>query len=834
MKNYAIATLITITFAIGICGASLIVSKQRIPFTEYDNLCTNKKHATSINIVHLEPSQLNSVILSNFGRRHQHNEFWIKEFQNETFGNRPMYVQSALDDQKPLKVVVLLSNDVQKLRNRRSLCFRKEELEIGGKRKRPSDEKDGDESESSTSTVSVETVRTASVDDYIFQDPELEAKFFSLHCSRKDLHNLSKLDTVGIFNWTIKSLALGIFWFYRVGVMLNKGYCSRPRTILLQKFEDFPASINSIGSFAELGRDNSEELKELDQLLPIIKEFVHEAKGKIAPKSFEAIYKLFTHAIKEDPANIPKACLAFSLEAIHKDVNDELPWGPLYSFRLFSVHNSEPKAILTFEDWWYLFKKGVKCAEYDETFSNFVLRMVGAHGPNYIRKEVLKLDLKSQVLEPLLLNEQDQNDLDPDFFSNDWIAHFNGKRRDEITIDIPEVDLMQVDSPEFDNHSGVFKMTDKYVSFVQEIEEFINSGYRSDLIKIEVFKTRFKGGSKYVDVRDVGGMTRSFLTSFGCLFKVHPYVLVESARGSVALHPMASEQVYAFLANLFGLLALYNYKDGRSTPVSINWFLNPPYAEFMFDPNLERIPTIEEIHLFFPHLQEEFEVCCTSPEYFGSHYDLRHEITMTSIINHINVHHLGGVIEPRNVEELKKQRNNYIEFVQLKVHQGHIAFIQNLHTYFDNHYCDYENFDLLFVRRNLLTANEVIRAIEISDSCLDYLVRYEDNEIHNLKEAFPRMVREMSHSERDNLFHFGLGGVPTIFSRKTLTVYCLYETTHPSQSWSASSCAGSLHPPKRSQEAHGPIDYKILYDALIIQSKMDYGSTSGNENWGGF
>jgi hypothetical protein len=330
-----------------------------------------------------------------------------------------------------------------------------------------------------------------------------------------------------------------------------------------------------------------------------------------------------------------------------------------------------------------------------------------------------------------------------------------------------------------------------------------------------------------VNFSDAGGITRSFITSFSCLFKVHPLLLVESSRGSVAVHPMASEQVYAFLANLFGLLALYNYKDGRRLTLSINWFLNPRYAEFMFDTNLDRIPTIEEIYSFFPHLIKEFEVCCHAPEDLGSHYDLRQEITMTSITNHVNVHKLGQVAEPKDVAELTKLKDDYVEHIQLKLHQGHVAFVRNLKTYLDNNHCDYENFDVLFVRRNELTAEEVVNAIEFYNSCMRYKVAYEDGTQHNLKDAFKRMVQEMSHEERANLFHFGLGGVPTILGKNTLILTCDGEGSF--QSWSASSCSGILFPPRRQSE-ESPMSYKILYESLRLQSAMDHGSTSGNEN----
>jgi hypothetical protein len=161
--------------------------------------------------------------------------------------------------------------------------------------------------------------------------------------------------------------------------------------------------------------------------------------------------------------------------------------------------------------------------------------------------------------------------------------------------------------------------------------------------------------------------------------------------------------------------------------------------------------------------------------------------------------------EPKSVEELTKLRNNYIELIQLKVHQGHVAFIQNLSTYFDNHYFEYENFDLLFVRRNLLTANEVINAIKISPSCIFYPVRYEDNTIYSLNEAFPRIVNEMTHTERANILHFALGGVPTILRRNIMKLNCESESWS-FQSWSVSSCAGELYPPKLNSSLE-PIDY---------------------------
>jgi hypothetical protein len=88
-------------------------------------------------------------------------------------------------------------------------------------------------------------------------------------------------------------------------------------------------------------------------------------------------------------------------------------------------------------------------------------------------------------------------------------------------------------------------------------------------------------------------------------------------------------------------------------------------------------------------------------------------------------------------------REEYIELVQLRLQQGHIIFIRNLNTCFENKHCDYENFDLLFVRRNEQTAEEVLNAIELDNSCMRYKVAYEDGTLHNLKDAFKRMVQEM-------------------------------------------------------------------------------------------
>jgi hypothetical protein len=665
--------------------------------------------------------------------------------------------------------------------------------------------------------------------DYIFQDPELEAKFFSFLCSSDDLCTLSYLNNVGIFNWTVTSLVFGVFWFYRVTAVEENSNSLKQHPLIIQKLDDFKHSIEKIESFGQLDKENEKELEKLDRLFPIIKGFVCESAGKISSESFIALHELFTFALKYDPDRIAKACLAFALEGIVKHADIKFPMEPLYSFRLLSVHNAEPKPTLTFEDWWYFYEKYLKKFKLDNPCSKFILRMLGAHGPNKVRNEILKYNLRSQILEPLFYKERDKNVLRPASSNSDWSENFPWNKSGGVELKIPEVDLMHVDCPEFDEKSGVFKITDRYITFVEKIEDYINSGERSDSLKIKVFTKWIKGSEpSFVRVTDAGGITRSFITSFSCLFKVHPLLLVESNRGSVALHPMATGQVYAFLANLFGLLAVYNYKEDRRFALSINWFLNPRYAEFMFDTNLDRIPTIEEIYLFFPHLIKEFEVCCQSPEDLGSRYDLRQEITMTSIINHVNVHQLGEVAEPKDVAELTKLKDDYLEHIQLKLHQSHIIFIRNLNTYFGGKLCDYENFDLLIVRRNELTAEEVLNAIELDNSCMRYKVAYEDKTINNMKIAFTRMVREMSSDERANLFHFGMGGVPTILGKNILRLSCEFGGCS-SQSWSASSCSGVLFPPRPKSEEL-PVSYQMLYDSLRMQSAMDYGSTSGNEN----
>jgi hypothetical protein len=740
-------------------------------------------------------------------------------FQVESFKNRVLSVNEEASKNKYRK------------RKRPNFRAGKTKAEIAATGKGSiNDLKNKNSGKSNSSTFESENGKTncnAILDDYIFQDPELEAKFFSFLCSFDDLCALSYLNNVGIFNRTVKSLVFGVFWFYRVINVEENSNSLKQHPLIIQKLDDFRHSIEKIESFGQLDKENEKELEKLDRLLPIIKGFVCESAGKIRPDLFIALHELFTFALKYDRDRIAKVCLAFALEVIEKHADIKLPMEPLYSFRLFSVHNAEPRPALTFQDWWYLYEKNIEKFNQDNPYSKFILRMLGAHGPNDVRNEILKYDLErprpiSNLLTYYEINDR-FNSSEP--FNAPLNENFHGDKVGQLELEIPEIDLMHVDCPEFNEHSGVFKVSDRYLTFVQKIEDYINSGERSESFKIKVFTKRAEDSEpSFVNVMDGGGIARSFITSFGCLFKVHPHLLVESNRGSVALHPMASEQVYAFLANLFGILASYDY-DEEDMVLSINWFLNPRYAEFMFDTNLDRIPTIEEIYSFFPHLIKEFEACCQSPEDLGSHYDLRQEITMTSITNHVNVHQLGKVAEPKDVAELTKLKDDYVEHIQLKLHQGHIVFIRNFNTYFGGKLCDYENFDLLFVLRNELTAEEVLNAIHLSDSCVDYKVEYEDGTQHNMKDAFTRMVREMTSDERANLFHFGIGGVPTILGKKNLKVTCCGGSF---QSWSASSCSGELLAPRlRSEES--PISYKVLYDSLRMQSAMDYGSTSGNE-----
>jgi hypothetical protein len=182
---------------------------------------------------------------------------------------------------------------------------------------------------------------------------------------------------------------LDCFGFTELLKLWENSYCTRRKPLIFQKVEEFKHSIAKIGSLTQFDKENKKELKKLDRLLPIIKGFVCESSGKISPNSFIALHELFTFSLKYDPNRIAKVCLAFALEVIDKNPDGGFPMGPLYSFRLFSVHNAEPRPTLASKDWGYLYEKWTKYFNQDKPYSKFIFRMLGAHGINNVRNEIL-------------------------------------------------------------------------------------------------------------------------------------------------------------------------------------------------------------------------------------------------------------------------------------------------------------------------------------------------------------------------------------------------------------------------------------------------------------
>jgi hypothetical protein len=126
---------------------------------------------------------------------------------------------------------------------------------IGSKRKRSlKNVKNKNSVKSNSVSKKAKTKDKVIVEDYNFQDPKLEAKFFSFLYSFEDLQVLSRLKNVGAFNRTMKSLVFGLFWFYRMSNVGENRYCLRRKPLMFQKYEDFKQSIRKIRSLAPLTR----------------------------------------------------------------------------------------------------------------------------------------------------------------------------------------------------------------------------------------------------------------------------------------------------------------------------------------------------------------------------------------------------------------------------------------------------------------------------------------------------------------------------------------------------------------------------------------------------
>jgi hypothetical protein len=286
--------------------------------------------------------------------------------------------------------------------NKKRVYFRDEETDEGieAKRKRTNEnEKNQNSGKSDSLTFESENAITRDnviLDDYIFQDPKLEAKFFSFICIVRDLYALSGLEDVGIFNWTIESLVFGLFWFYRVSFVMEN--CPNKNPLIVQKLKEFKNSVEKIESLTQLDKGNEKELQELDRLLPIIKRFVSESAGKISSDSFISLLEFFSFAIIYDPNRIAKLCLVFMFKLLDKHADVELPMELFHSFCQLSVHDTELRPAFTSEDWWYLYEKSIKYFSQDTL--KFILGLLGDHGPYKTRNEIFIHNLRKQKLEP--------------------------------------------------------------------------------------------------------------------------------------------------------------------------------------------------------------------------------------------------------------------------------------------------------------------------------------------------------------------------------------------------------------------------------------------------
>ena len=652
---------------------------------------------------------------------------------------------------------------------------------------------------SSPSISTTSAINSLDANDYNYSEEELKEmlRFYRRETPRRRWLELLTKPGVGELKETVKSLAWTLFWYVRA-MQLNDPLSAHFSDLdalvtpseLESRKQSFRNALRDLQSLSILD-ESDKNLGELDRQFHSVREYVASGEMKPSAEAAKTLCCLWKHAMLTVDKNAGHFCLILALET--KDVL------LLNAIRWFSVHNSSTFPKLSESEWHWLM--AIAGRETAGKFMEKMLRLIGAHGPKDLRNVVLGMNLFTVevMLTPL------------------YVAN--------TTIRIPVLDLGKADRPEFNPHIGEFKTSANYREFIKALGEYIRKRERSDSLTVQVYKKE-NGVESFIDFEDAGGPRRAFLTAFGMLFQVHEHVMIESEKGSLCIHPMASEEVYSYFANMLGLLARANYTNDTSLKVSIGYFLVPEYAEFLFDPDFDRIPTKEEIRRFFPHIEKDFtELYSKSPEDTAGVYDTRHSIGFTEIINEFNVGKLGDVQVPKDEADLWRLKEKYVEKIQVNLIHGHHVFIRNLLTFSKGHY-DYENFDLLIVRREELDADQVIKALKFVD-CEEKTVMCDDQGGRQVsfEVAFKRMVREMTSKEHENMFIYGTGSVPPV-----LTYGCLEIRGNGTcaRSWSASSCSGYICPPEMAPGSNTH-NYTVLFESFKSQCAMDAGSTGGNE-----
>ena len=613
-------------------------------------------------------------------------------------------------------------------------------------------------------------------------------RFSRKETTRTRWYELLTKPGVGTLKYTVKSLAWTLFWYVRIMQVDDPIYHVLPFELerLRQSFRN---ALGDLQSMCILDV-NDEELGKLDEHFHKVKEYVASRQLKPPADAAKALCYLWKHAMLTVDKKAGYFCLILALETKYEERLNSLRW--------FSVHGGPTFPKLSETEW---NKLQEIAGETMGKFKEKMLRMLGAHGPKKLRNSVLRTNMAT-VLEDMQMPSH--------------VA--------QSTASIPVVDLGKADRPEFDPRTGEFKISANYKEFIKALEEYILKGERTNSLTVEIYQL-MNGVKRDITFTDAGGPRRAFLTAFGMLFRVHAHLMIESEKGSMCIHPMATEEVYSYFANMLGLLGRAN-KQRNSLKVSIGYFLAPEYAEFLFDPDVDRIPTKEEVKRFFPNIEKEFAECYSlSPEDAPGVYDTRHSIGFTNIINQFNVGKLGDVHDPKDEADLRRLKEKYVEKIQLNLIHGHQIFIQNLQTFFDGHY-DFENLDLLIARRGELEADEVNNALKFWN-CANLTVIYDDQGGRRVsfEEAVKRMVTEMTPEERANMFMYGTGSVPPILTLGCLEIRGNGSSRH---SWSASSCNGYISPPMMTPGSNTQ-KYTILFEALKVQCAMDAGSTAGNE-----
>jgi hypothetical protein len=652
--------------------------------------------------------------------------------------------------------------------------------------------------------------------------------------SRQFRTDLLNDQSVGQVKLSAKSLAWGLFFNLRAvqfQYRSPKVAAFRTRMAQVPCLTDFDA------------RDD--HLHRLRDQWPTIRRFASTDQWSEVVASADVVYALWGGLTEDLPeAGRCQLVLALELKEVHK----------LKCLRKFSELNGPDLPKLPLVDWQYLLAKvitsppptahpafhnsssnsSVNSSSLPRPFTGSsngttnsndpsptcgsemlqcLLRLIAVHGPKEVASRAREMTALSSAMQPELLALPQEP------------TH--------VRFQIARVDLCNVDKPAFEG--GHYRYSPAYKCYVRTLSSQVLSldppptSFRVDVHAVD----RHTGNlDAQIQFTDAGGPTRTFLTSLGALFEQHHAILEDGGTANrVVLNPNCTPDVYSFLAYAIGTMARYNYANQGSTiaQCSIRWFLTPALAEFLFDGDEDRLPTIGEIHAFFPNIERDFAMYKESPEDAAGVYDpsqrvFFHESEGDAL--------QGNELTASNERELRALKDKYIEHVQTyRLLQGHQAFYRTLRRFFTNGLPDYETIELLIVGHEL-TADEVINVFQLDAACHRYSVR--DDRIPNtvgrmlaLSQAFPLMVREMTPVERENLLMFAMGSVPTVLKANSLKVESSGHAANAT-SWMAGSCSGYIVPPLNNP--HNPLTYTTLLEALRTQSALDRGSTGGQES----